>query len=170
MSDDAKDSMRIDEWIQTWGDTMIRLSYLIVKDRELAQDVAQEAFLRLYQRLNERPGEPVSVGWLYAVTKNLARDMRRKTRRLSETFSLSDEDVPVGGFELGVVSRLDVMHIFGRLTARDRECLWLYYFAGLSTKDMAEALHISNDNVRTRLHRARERFLSLWKEDNVHAH
>lgn len=80
--------MGIDEWIHTWGDTMIRLSYLIVQDRELAQDVAQEAFLRLYQRLNERPGEPLSVGWLYAVTKNLARDMRRKTRRLSETFSL----------------------------------------------------------------------------------
>ena len=151
--------------METWGDNMTRLAFLITRDRDTASDAAQEAFIRLYQRHQADPAANISVGWLYAVTRNLARDARRKQRRRPQTFPLDTEEVIGPAFEANLVARMDVTRTLQRLSATDRECLWLYYYAGLSTPQIAESLNVSADGIRARLHRARRRFFTLWEDE-----
>lgn len=159
----------IEQWVETWGDKMTRLAFLITRNQDTAHDAAQEAFLRLYRRHQQDPDAAISVGWLYAVTRNLARDARRKQRRRPEMFPIEAEDGTGPPFEADLITRIDVVRALGRLSEADRECLWLFYYAGLSTPQMAEALNVTNESIRARLSRARRRFASVWEEDSSHA-
>lgn len=100
------------------------------------------------------------------MTRNLARDMVRKGNRDPATFPIAFDDIPTLGFESGITTRLDVNQVLAQLSARDRECLWLFYYAGLSTREISEALRVSNVSVRKRLHRVRRRFFTIWEEDH----
>lgn len=58
-----------------------------------------------------------------------------------------------------------VHRLLRKLSQQDQLCLWLFYFGGWSTHDIATEMGITNDAVKTRLVRARRRFRQLWKED-----
>ncbi len=161
---DEEDQKWIEPWVELWGDKMTRMAFLIIHDRELAQDVVQEAFFRLHRQHCQNPHVSISVGWLYAVTRNVALDARRKRKRDGVPFPIESEDMVSPNFESAVAMRLDVDKVLSQLSQKDRECLWLFYYAGLSTPEIAEALHMSNVSVRKRLHRARCRFSTIWKE------
>lgn len=158
------DHQWITGWVESWGDRMTQFAYGLVQDTMIAQDVVQEAFLRLYQWHRRHPGGEISVGWLYTVTRNLAfdalRDKKRRPLILDEAGaidSLAERDAD-GTRESAVLEVLETMD------AEDRECLSLFYYADFSTKEIARRLKLSEGSVRTRLYRARLRFKELWKE------
>lgn len=154
----------LDPWIQQWGDPITRLAYLVLGDRERAQDVAQEVFLRLYEHHAAHPQRLIAVGWLYTVTRNLCRDVLRQQRRRPEVFGM-DRDAPDSAvsWEGAVTTSVAIRQTLAELSPRDRECLWLYYYADLTVDDMAAALKLSPATIRTRLHRARHRFAKRWE-------
>ncbi len=155
----------LDTWIQEWGDKLTRFAHLHTGDRDLAQDIAQEAFLRLYRYHRDNPHESLTVGWLFTVTRNLARDALRKQRRQhNRETKLESSLAGVGSsFESGVTDRLMVDKVLYTLSQKDRDCLWLFYYEDYSVKDIAERLHLTPAGVRTRLHRARHRFEAEWE-------
>ncbi len=136
----------------------------MIGDRDLAQDVVQETYLRLYK--HHEAHRPISVGWLYAVTRNLCRDALRQRRRIPELFAMEPEDT-TPAFEGTITKSLAIRETLATLSPRDRECLWLYYYADFSTNDLAHALRISKAAVRARLHRARQRFAENWEEPHA---
>ena len=74
-----------------------------------------------------------------------------------------------GGYQGGrleaVADNERIERAFGRLPSRYAICLWLYEHAGLSCAEIAEALTISPSAVKTRLARARERFVTLHRQE-----
>lgn len=153
----------LDAWIHQWGDKMTQYAYLQIHDKELAQDIAQEAFFRLYRYQEEHPDTILTVGWLYTVTKNLVRDaQRKKSTRL-------EHPVPKGSLEPfgdSMATRIEVQQVLNTLPTKDRECLWLFYYADYSIQQIADRLHLSPAGVRTRLHRARQRFATQWGKES----
>ncbi len=159
----------ISGWVEAWGDRMTQFAYSLVQDAMVAQDVVQEAFLRLYQWHGRHPSQELKPGWLYTVTRNLAYDaLRDKTRRPlildepEEIENLRDWSTRGGDPARGV--EVSVLEVLETLEAEDRECLSLFYYGDLSTKEIARRLKMSEGSVRTRLYRARLRFKALWKE------
>ncbi len=156
-------------WVETWGDRMTQFAMGLVKDSMMAQDVVQEAFLRLYRWHQRHPAQDVEVGWLYAVTRNLAYDALRDKKRRPiimeeaieiERFSDNSQATPNETEALASA----VFEVLENLDAADRECLTLFYYADFSTKEIAKRLKLSEGSVRTRLYRARLRFKELWGE------
>ena len=149
------------QWMEVWGDRLVRFAYVYADDSHTAQDIAQEAFLRLYQQL--RRGADLEPAWLFRVARNVAVDaMRRQQRHLHVQAQLARErSVPDSAAD-----RVLVRHVIDTLPETDRTCLLLYYFADWSLEEIGRALSLSPGAVKARLHRARARFAQAWKEDD----
>jgi RNA polymerase sigma-70 factor (ECF subfamily) len=135
-------------------------------DPDLAADIAQEAFVRLFRRgsLPERPDR-----WLVTVALNLFRNERstaRRRERLREEHAVELAPVafssPAERFDDQQV-RARVRHALDRLSGRERELL-LLRAEGYSYRDMATILELNEASVGTLLARAKRAFGSAYEE------
>ena len=136
-------------------------------DADLASDVVQEAFLRLYRR-GAMPDEP--AGWLVVVANNLVRDERRRTSRqlrlLTESPSRAPSSTPSAGPDADLERAERVRAVRAALetvTPRDRQALLLRH-AGYSYREIAAALRLAEGSVGTTLLRAGRAFRDAFKE------
>ncbi len=164
--------------------SVFRLAYRITGTREEAEDLAQEAFLRLHRSPNvwrdqadrrsssvDRHSSPVGqrsspgddrrvAAWLYRVVTNLAynsvRGYGRRQRRENTVISVTGEADPVDLAERAE-TRLAVRQALKALPERQVQLLLLRY-AGLSYKELAEALNVAPGSVGTLLARAEAAF------------
>lgn len=147
--------------IVRWGDTLVRFGAAYTGNLDLAQDAAQETFLRLLKWRAHHPDTELQPGWLFTVARHAAIDLLRKheaTRRsrfLSEISSLPPSDE--------VITRIEVRRVLSGLPKGDRECLILFYFADLSITEIADQIGVSPSTVKMRLKRARARFQHYWR-------
>jgi RNA polymerase sigma-70 factor (ECF subfamily) len=134
--------------------------YLVVMtgNREVALDAVQETFIRAYEHLQR--GKSVNTQWLYKVARSRAIDeIRRHRRETSEGDALA---------AIGVRSEdmTDLNAAFAALSPDDRAVLVMCALEGLSGDEIATRLGIRSGAVRTRLHRARERFRKLYEGES----
>jgi RNA polymerase sigma-70 factor (ECF subfamily) len=145
-----------------YRDTHPRLWSFLVRttgERDLADDVAQEAFVRLLgSRGAELPPEERRA-YLYRIARNLVRDAarRRETERSGAPRAAGDGVAPEPAEPMG---RRAAVALAG-LRERDRQLLWLAHAEGWKHADIAAALGIAAGSVKVLLHRARKRFREL---------
>ena len=124
-------------------------------DRALAQDLAQETFLRVLRGISgyaaPRPFKP----WLYAIATNLARnhytsaDLRR-TDNAVEDEEYGAEDAP----DIALLEQAEAQAVIGaldRLPVAQREVIVLYFYQGLPLQAIADTLEIPLGTVKSRL-------------------
>ncbi|MDA8345440.1 MAG: sigma-70 family RNA polymerase sigma factor [Thermaerobacter sp.] len=150
----------VQPFIEQWGAALVKFGAAYTGRREMAQDVAQDVFLRLMQWHDRYPDHEVRPGWLFTVARNAATDRLRKERSDALPKELSDPSPP---FEDAVITRLDVRRVLDDMSEADRECLMLFYFGQWSIREVADHLNTSLDSVKTRLRRARKRFSDGWE-------
>lgn len=149
---------------------LIRYAYRLLRSRELAQDVVQDAFLR-YLRKPLDYGEPRQrAAWLYKVTHNLCIDLVKRESRRGEIYNR---------LELPTVTKLPVVEIFASerwerldrllegLSDNQRSVVLLFFQEGLSYKEISEVTGLSMSNVGMLLHRALKKLRSLIEEENM---
>jgi RNA polymerase sigma-70 factor, ECF subfamily len=154
----------------------------IVGENE-AEDVAQEAFMKVHQSLDKFRGESKLSTWIYRIATNAAMDRLRSslTKILSASNSLTDEDdltVEIGQVSEYNAPRLDTLLIRNEmnecirgivhsLPANYRTVLVLSDLEGLTNAEICEVLGLPLETVKIRLHRGRKR---LKKELDTNCH
>ena len=123
-----------------------------------AEDVVQDAFLRLAGHLRAGGEDTNLHGWLYRVATNLGRDVQRARRRRAAEPTTSECSPP------RALTAIALERILGRLPARDRE-LVLMRGAGLSYAEMAAAADIRASSVGKLLSRALARFTAAYRTE-----
>jgi RNA polymerase sigma-70 factor, ECF subfamily len=143
------------------------LAYLtrLVSDREAAEDLCQETFIKAMRGWEQRDATASVVAWLYRIATNTAYDYLRRQRRI-RFMPLVDNDEPsLEGAPLA--SQLDerepVLRALEQLPAMYRLPLVLHSCEGRSTQEIADTLGVSNSAIKTRLFRARERFRQVYQ-------
>jgi RNA polymerase sigma factor (sigma-70 family) len=136
-------------------------------DAQLAADVAQEAFVRLFDR-GAMPNE--AGAWLITVAANLLRDDRRRAGRRLRLLEATADSVPVAAAPDDPAGALDreerrglVRSALARLTPRDREALLLRH-SGYSYREIGAVLELAETSVGTILLRAGAVFRSAYEE------
>jgi RNA polymerase sigma-70 factor (ECF subfamily) len=133
----------------------------LLNDDELAEDVAQETFLRLYQRLPSYRFESRLSTWIFQVARNAGidaiRSRERRHRRLRETPPVPAA-VP-GDIGLGH----ELTSAVAALSPKRREVLLLIEVLGLSHREVAEVLGLPVGTVKSRVFAAR-RDVTRWFE------
>ena len=132
---------------------------LVVHDFPRAEELTQDAFVRLLERWStvsryDRPG-----AWVRRVALRLAAkaaDRERRRRSLESALPPPSEPIPVD---------LDLVAAVAQLPARQRAVVALHYWEDLPTRDIADILGCSESTVAVHLHRARRRLAELVGEE-----
>lgn len=123
----------------------MRTAFLIVGSRAVAEEIAQEAFLRLYQHFDDvrNPG-----GFLQTTTVRLCLSWRRRAAGEASRLATLKEPGPTGAFEIDLA-----WDALAALKPERRAVLVLRYYEDLSHAEIAELMGCRVATVRTRVHR-----------------
>lgn len=136
--------------------SLVRLARLFTDDRNSAEDIVQEAFIRLFRASDEIVDSTKSAAYLRSIVLNLARDHnRRGLMSLRHRDSMVDHRTPTQPQDLVATSEsqqevLDALH---DLSPRQRDCLVLRFYFEMSEREIADALDVSPNSVKTHCRR-----------------
>lgn len=161
----------LDEWVAAYGDGVLKLAYLHLKDRGLAEDVFQEVFTRVYLHLDRFRGEASPRTWIYRITVNLCRDKlglwaaRKVVTMAGDALAgLVGDTADTEDAALANVDAEVLLEAVLQLPLEFRAPVLLAYYEDMDLKQVAAALGLPPGTVRSRLHRARQRLrLLLWE-------
>ena len=169
----AGDVRAFAELVQRYKDPMYNLAYRMLRDRQEAEDIAQETFLHVFRALNRfQTGERFSP-WVYRIATNLCLDKLRRNKGMSISLDAPmgpESDVylqvadpgdgPDAALELSEL-RDDVQRAVDALPERYRTIVILRHLHDRSYEEIAEIVDLPLGTVKTRLFRARE-ILRRW--------
>jgi RNA polymerase sigma-70 factor (ECF subfamily) len=126
-----------------------RIAWGMLRDRGRAEDAAQEACIAIVRGLPSLRNPRAFRGWAYRIVVNAAISASRSVER---TVGL-DAAVTVGATFDG--TSVDLQRALGRLSVTQRAIVLLHYYAGLNSREIAQAMSISPATIRFHLMRAR---------------
>lgn len=157
---------RFERLYEQYADDVLRMAYFYLGDRQKAEDVCQEVFIKLYTHADAiAPGR--EKAWLLRVTVNMCRDLWRSAWLKRVILGSPALDV-VPAQEDGIEQReekAELMRAIHRLPAQFRETILLHYYQGLGITEIAQMLNLPEGTVSSRLSRARKKLESLLKEE-----
>ncbi|MEZ5168622.1 MAG: sigma-70 family RNA polymerase sigma factor [Acidimicrobiales bacterium] len=134
---------------------LVGLARLFVDHRDAAEDVVQEAFIRLSRSLHRIHDPAKAAAYLRSIVLNLARDHNRRGL-LSLRHAPPPVDLDPEGLDETIAARDDhrrVLDALRSLPRRQRDCLALHYLLELPVADIADTLGLSPNSVKTHLKR-----------------
>ena len=139
----------------------------LVGEWATAHDLTQEAFLQLHRTRARLPQVENQRAWLYGVASHVALNALKRQRRfawLPWHTAENEAQLAMPDMEQEVAGRAAVERALATLSPEYRAPLLLYSSYGLSVREVAAALALSEGAVKTRLHRARELFRQSYGE------
>ncbi len=143
----------VERFIADYGDDLLRLCRLCLRDRQLAEDAFQETMLKAWRAAEDCRGEGEKT-WLTRIAVNTCRDMMRRgwmrifrlSTPIDEQRNLAaPEEEPPGETAQAVLA----------LPGKYREVVTLHYFEGMDAGEISKLLRVPVNTVYSRLRRAR---------------
>ncbi len=158
------DAAAFSEIFERYQHRIINYIYGLVHDRELANDLAQESFLKAYKALPRMDDDLRLAPWLYRIAGNTAFSALRR-RRLIRWLPLLNDGMVTSDMD-GTIAEAEAVHrALAKLPTKYAAPLLLHSHEGLSCNEIAAILGISAGAVKTRLFRAREAFRVAYGQD-----
>jgi RNA polymerase sigma-70 factor (ECF subfamily) len=160
------------ELVTRYASAAVNFIYRFTRDRALAEDLAQEGFLRVYQRLNTYDPERKFSSWFFQVLRNITIDHLRVNRLPTSSLDELEEEghraaaidresaspeEAAGQSELAVA----MSAALAKIRPEYREVVVLRYQEGLTQPEIAEILGMPSGTVKTYLHRARKELAEI---------
>ena len=154
--------------VDNYKDLVFSLALKIMKNREEAEEVSQDTFIKAYRSLHNFKGESKFSTWLYKITYNNCMDRVKKISRSYNTHTIdevvenrieSSESV-LDSIERNERAQL-MKECLSELPEDERTILWMFYYQELSLKEIIDVTSYSEANLKVKLHRARKKLLSI---------
>ena len=144
------------------------VAYRIVRNREDAEEIAQDAFVKVYQSLKSFKKESKFSTWLYRIIYNTAISKTRKKQlettnldyNVVENFSTDEIKEDVNRLDNDEQKKI-IYKILQHLNPEDSTLINMFYFKKYSTEEISDIMGLSQANVKVKLHRIRKK---LYKE------
>lgn len=151
----------IEEIYTNYADMVYRISFLALQNAAEAEDAVQTVFLRLMQYQKPFDSGEHLKAWLIVTAKNVCRDVlksfwRKKTTAMDGVPEQICRDGAAGETYAAVMA----------LPEKYRILLYLYYFEGYSTQELAALLGVNHSTVRSRLCTARRKLKLFIEEEH----
>ena len=156
----------IERLVNEYGDALLRMCYLHLRDYHLAEDAVQETFIkamRFYDSFEQKASEKT---WLTRTAINTCKNIMRNrwfqaVQNNIEAHIAAISGNPIDDFH----EKNSVTGAIMKLNTRDREMIVLYYYQELSVKEIAEIIGKTQNAASQRLNRARIKLKKILMED-----
>ncbi|WP_298931189.1 RNA polymerase sigma factor [uncultured Allomuricauda sp.] len=148
-----KDDKAISLLYDNYGDTLFGVAYKVVRDEDLAQDVLQESFIKIWKKADSYdPSKAKLFTWLFRITRNTAIDKLRSVNNKSDKeVQIDVSDV----YNLGVngirPEFMDVQDNLEKIESKYQIVLEALFFQGMTQQEASEELDIPLGTVKSRL-------------------
>jgi RNA polymerase sigma-70 factor (ECF subfamily) len=151
-------------------DRAFNLAFRICCNREEAEEIAQDSFLKAYRALGSFQRKSSFSTWLYRIVYNTAVSYVRIKKK--EILSLEDFPADATDF-IGTCAseeeaeseyrRSLINFAFQKISEEDRSLITLHYYEEMSTEEISEVTGISKSNIKVKLFRARQKMLQIFE-------
>ena len=146
------------EILRAYRRKVFGLAYSFVRDREMAEDVAQEVFIKVWRSLSAFDARASLSTWIYTIARNTSLSALRDRRRSGKLEDTSAAEVELasesGAVELAA-ENASLLRLIERLPDKQRRVILLFYMQEQSHEEVATMLAMPVGTVKTLLHRAR---------------
>lgn len=147
-------------YVNTFSGVIFRTAMCYVKNKADADDIIQEVFLKLYTSDTYFVNDAHAKAWLIKVTANMCRNMLKNPwRRLIQPIEAAEDMPAESEKESGLID------IIMKMKSKNRIVLYMHYFEGYSTREIAEILGIKENAVTSQLYRGRKQLKDLLLEE-----
>ncbi|QOR34877.1 sigma-70 family RNA polymerase sigma factor [Clostridium sp. 'deep sea'] len=152
----------INRLITTYGNSILRMCFIYLKDIHLAEDALQDTYIKVYKNYSSFKGNSSEKTWIMRIAINVCKNYLRSSwwKRKNEEVSL-ESITATENMEENDDLVLEIM----KLSYKYKEVILLYYYQELKIREIAKVLNIPESTVSIRLKRAREK-LKISLEDN----
>jgi RNA polymerase sigma-70 factor (ECF subfamily) len=146
-------------------DRLYAIAQLILRDRDLAEDAAQDALIHCWRELPRLRDVNRFDSWLRRLLVNAATDQFRRRRRFFANVRVLPTEPSVDDSTNRLADREQLDRGFRRLRVEHRTTLVLHHYLGLSAAEVAQTLGIPVGTARSRLHYATEAMRAALEAD-----
>lgn len=157
--------------VDRYKDLVFTLALRMLKNREEAEEVSQDAFVKAYKSLSRFKGESKFSTWIYRVTYNTCLDRLKKNKKHLN-------DVAIDEFTQHQIKTMDnaldsmeqqehnktIQDCLNLLPGDDSFLLTLYYFEEHSLEEISKIIGITANNVKVKIFRGRKKLASIMKQ------
>tara|TARA_R110001583_G_scaffold25474_1_gene92125 strand:+ start:28 stop:609 length:582 start_codon:yes stop_codon:yes gene_type:complete len=157
--------------VDRYKDLVFSLALKMVKNREEAEEVSQDTFIKVFKSLRQFKGDSKFSTWIYKVTYNTCLDRLKMNKKFYN-------DVPIDEFTEHQVKTIDnaleameleerkqaIQDCMKLLPAEDAFLLTLFYFEEQSLEEIAKVVGLTTNNVKVKLFRSRKKLTTILKE------
>jgi RNA polymerase sigma factor (sigma-70 family) len=151
------------ELITAYEKQVFNLAFRIIKNREDAEEIAQDSFVKAYKRIKSFKGNSKFSTWLYRITYNNSLNKISANKRLGFSEELGDDMIENSIDNHGMKQLLDaerkdfIQKALAKMSPQESTLLTLYYQNECELKEIEKITAINRNTVKVQLHRARKR-------------
>lgn len=157
--------------VDRYKDMVYTLALKMLQNKEEAEEVAQDTFLKAFQAIANFKGDSKFSTWLYRITYNTCLDKLKKLKKEKTTTYIEDfSEHQVKAIESIIDTLAEternkaIQDCLDTLPAEDSFLITLYYFDGKSVEEIAKVMQITTDNVKIKLYRTRKKLAAIFQQ------
>jgi len=152
----------IDEVMNKYGQEILQLVYSYVNNKEVAEDLTQDIFVKCYKSLHTYKGKSKLKTWLWRIAINHCKDYIKSW--YNKKVIVTENEFTYTGVQKESVEQTVIQNDEDRrlasavmnLPIKYREVIYLFYFEELPIKDIAMVIEVKENTIKTRLKKAKE--------------
>lgn len=154
--------------VENYKDIVFSIALKVLKNRDDAEEMAQEVFIKVYQSIHTFKGNSRFSTWIYSVTYNHCISQARKKKYTVSSLDdarVADEadDFSFDGIDAEMRSRY-LEEAMKKLPEDEYSLLILYYYEDQSVDEISRITHLSESNTKIKLFRARKKLYTILNE------
>lgn len=167
----AGNTQRFSVLVDRYKDLVFSLALKMLKNREEAEEVAQDTFIKVYHSLHTFKGESKFSTWIYKVAYRACLDRMKKNKK-------EESNIPIDDFSEHLVLTMEnalsqmmeherkkaIQDCLNELPGDDGFLLTLFYFEDQSLEEIAKIMNITANNVKVKLYRSRQKLTAIFKQ------
>lgn len=153
-------NQRFERLVNQYQESVLRMCFLYLCDKSLAEDARQETFLKVYRTMDKFRGESSEKTWIMKIAMNTCYDLNHSAWYRFMNRKVTPEDLPEQAESADECDEELTVAVM-KLPLKLREVILLYYYQGLNVNEVADALGISQSSVSGRLKRGREKLKKM---------
>ena len=156
--------------VDKYKDMVFTLAIKVTKNREEAEEISQDAFIKAYKNLSSFKGDSKFSTWIYRITYNACLDSLKKQKRQQRTVAIdefTEHEVKTLNNALDHMEQQErkqaIQDCLQLVSKEDNVLLTLFYFEELSLKEISKIMGATVNNLKVKLFRSRKHLATVLK-------